>query len=30
MVEALGSDPALGREIGREAMEAVLLMFANE
>jgi alkanesulfonate monooxygenase SsuD/methylene tetrahydromethanopterin reductase-like flavin-dependent oxidoreductase (luciferase family) len=30
MVEALGSDPALGREIGREAMEAVLLMFAHE
>jgi alkanesulfonate monooxygenase SsuD/methylene tetrahydromethanopterin reductase-like flavin-dependent oxidoreductase (luciferase family) len=30
VVEGLGFDPAIGREVGRESMEAVLSMFENE
>ena len=30
VVEGLGFDPAVGREVGREAMDAVLSMFENE
>jgi alkanesulfonate monooxygenase SsuD/methylene tetrahydromethanopterin reductase-like flavin-dependent oxidoreductase (luciferase family) len=30
VVEGLGFDPAVGREVGKEAMDAVLSMFENE
>lgn len=30
MVEGLGFDPKIGRDVGREALEAVVSMFANE
>jgi alkanesulfonate monooxygenase SsuD/methylene tetrahydromethanopterin reductase-like flavin-dependent oxidoreductase (luciferase family) len=30
VVEGLGFDPAIGREVGREAMEAIITMFEHE